>query len=358
MIGIGNSPLLKVMIRNNLLEYFRDFTSAFFTFVFPLIFIIIFALSGSSRSAPANMIVLIQDDASSASVSDIVTALKSVPSLNVILNQKTKSAHHVKMDAAGVINFSRTSAGSVEITVLGQPEIASYLETALLAAQHIASRDIEPAFTYTLHLKEPERPLILQLLPAFFGMALLQLGLFGTSAPLLQLRASSFLRQMQTLPLTTWQFIASLLVTRFIIAIFQMIGMFLISRYLLGLTIDGSVTLFILFLCVGALCFVSMGFAVGGYMANAQAGMFLNLIINFLMLAFGGVFVTASTHGWASIISNILPIRYLTDGLEIATTGSPGQFSLVLSFLVLVGWSIVFILFSIKTFRYDLSGAQ
>ncbi|ERK16431.1 ABC-2 protein [Serratia fonticola AU-P3(3)] len=357
--------VLVVMVKNNILEYVRDFTSAFFTFIFPLIFIVIFSVTGNSQSTPQKMRIKILGQIENSQAQEVIKALREVPVFslynaatvrnNVTSDQTVMRQNALAASDAAVIHFTTDEHGKLVVQVLGWRALDGYLKTALQAAETIYL-DSKPVFEYQWQLLQPDKPVVYKLLPAFFAMALLQIGLFATSAPLLQQRANSVLRHFMIMPISSVTLVSSLLIVRLIMAALQMLVMFLIGHYFLGLTIDGSVFWFVMLLMCGTLCFVSMGFAIGGFMRNAQVGTFFILILNFLMLGFGGIFITSNYEGWAGMISYALPIGYLVDGLKTAVTGVEGSFSLFVNISVLLTWTLCLVTFSIKTFKYDLHG--
>jgi ABC-2 type transport system permease protein len=353
--------VLLIFIRNNILEYLRDFTSTFFTFVFPLIFVVIFSLTGSSKSSPPNMSVKVVGDIYHPQALELIEALNKVPAITVSwfeVKGEKAARSQLNYSTSSVVWFNAKENEGIKVWVFGWKGVKRYIETAFLAASTTEQSELYQHKIYsdfTFEFVEPEHSVVLQMLPAFFAMALLQIGLFGTSAPLLQQRSSGVLRHLLILPLPATTLIASLLSVRLLMACAQMLGMYIICTIFLGLEVQGSMLMFVVYLVSGTLCFVSMGFAIGGFISNAQVGMFVNLLLNFLMLGFGGVFIPTELSGWAGVISDMLPISYLVEGLQLTVFGGKSDSSSLVNISILLGWSVVLVIFSIKTFRYDLN---
>lgn len=337
-----NAPLLAVLVLNNFREYLRDFTSSFFTFVFPLIFVVIFFMSGSGGGAPGPLPLALEGDVDAPQAQALVEALAGVPGLRLL------PAGH---EAAGVVSVAVGADDRIRLEVSADPALTTLLHTAVLAA---AGRQAGPLpFDYRFEPVRRSSELV-QLLPAFFAMSLLQLGLFGTSTPLLQQRARGVFRHMKTLPITVVQIVAALLATRLAIALVQMVGLYAIAAGLFGFRIEGSGVLFAALLALGTGCFVAMGFALGGIVGNQQVGVLLTLAINFLMLSFGNVFFQVPPGSALALISNALPITYLVDGLRLAATGEPQALPIGLVLAVLAGATVLLTAVSVRFFRFDM----
>lgn len=337
-----NKPLARIMLVNNLREYLRDFTSSFFTFVFPLIFVVIFFFQTGEQVGGGHFVVFLTGDASPQTLEQVSDVLEEVPILRV-------SPHEI--DGASEIVVRQNTDGSLHLKITGPAELEPALETIMLAGQGAAIAD--PVFDYAFEPRET-KSLLVQLLPAFFGMSLLQLGLFGTSMPLLAQRSSGVFRHLRTLPIEVTQIVTSLAMTRLLMAALQMVGLYLIATVLFGFTVEGSLLWFIAFLVVGTLCFVSMGFAIGGAIDNFQVGNLLVLGLNFLMLGLGNVFFVLPPDSSLNTLAQFLPITYLTDGLRFAATGLTFNFAPVLSIGILGFFTVMFSLMALRVFHFDM----
>ncbi|MBC2858627.1 ABC transporter permease [Stappia sp. 28M-7] len=337
-----NMPLLAILVLNNFREYLRDFTSSFFTFVFPLIFVVIFFMSSSGGGAPGALPLSLQGDLAAPQAQAVVEALSAVPGVRLL------PAGH---EAAGTVTLTVGAGGRVALSAAADPSLARVLETAMLAAAGRQAGSLP--FDYSF---EPVRRTseLVQLLPAFFAMSLLQLGLFGTSTPLLQQRARGVFRHMKTLPITVVQIVSALLVTRLAIALVQMVGLYAIATGFFGFRIEGSGLLFAALLALGTGCFVAMGFALGGIIGNQQVGVLATLAINFLMLSFGNVFFQVPRDSALAVVSDLLPITYLVDGLRQAATGEPQALPLALVLAVLAAATVLLTAVSVRFFRFDM----
>lgn len=337
-----NLRLLKVILRNSFLEYFRDFTSSFFTFVFPLIFVIIFYINASSNPGAQQLLIGFESTLSLSETNAVLSTLEKVETVMIVPEGD---------DSLATIKMTRGSDGRPLITFYATSEFSAMMQTI---AQAAAGADLaQPAFIYAFEATETGSD-HRQLLASFFGLSLLQLGLFGTATPLLQQRAQGVFRHIRTLPVTISQIVAALLATRLVVAAVQMIGLYAISAGWLGFQIEGSILLFIAFLTVGTVCFVAMGFAIGGAVMNFQIGSMANLALNFLMLGLGNVFFTPAEDGMLSVISTVLPMTYLTDGLRSAATGQDQLYSPYIAMTVLAGFAILFTALAIQFFRFDM----
>ncbi|MHC5652359.1 ABC transporter permease [Stappia sp. ICDLI1TA098] len=337
-----NAPLLAILMLNNFREYLRDFTSSFFTFVFPLIFVVIFFLTGSGGSGYGSLPLSVEGDVDTPQAQAVIEALAAVPSVRVLPAGRT---------GAGTVMITVATDGRVGLVIAADPVLAPTLRTIALAA---AGSRADPApFDYSFEPVQRTSELV-QLLPAFFAMSLLQLGLFGTSTPLLQQRARGVFRHMKTLPITVFQIVVALLTTRLVIALVQMAGLYAISTAFFGFRIEGSGVLFAALLTLGTCCFVAMGFALGGIVGNQQVGMLLTLGLNFLMLSFGNVFFQVPPGGGLALISGLLPITYLVEGLRMAATGEAQGVSLEVAVAVLAAATLVLTVVSVRFFRFDM----
>ncbi|GAA0383111.1 ABC transporter permease [Bacillus horti] len=188
--------------------------------------------------------------------------------------------------------------------------------------------------------------------PGMLVFALMTIGLLGTSVPIIEMREKGVLKLFQVTPLSTFQFILCNIVVRIILSFIQ-IGIFLLIGLVFGI-IKVGVFIPVLLLCLlGILLMLTLGFFFGSVFRSAEiaSGVLSFLIVPILFIS--GVLLPFSIiPEFIKTVSMILPFVYLGDALRQVMLSSDGEFPLYLNILMLFSFSLIFLLLTIKVFKF------
>jgi ABC-2 type transport system permease protein len=120
----------------------------------------------------------------------------------------------------------------------------------------------------------------------------------------------------------------------------------------------GNILVILLAIAVGALCFLSIGFAISGIARNTETAASYGNLITFPMLFLSGVFFDVDAMpGWLRPIVNVLPLKYLVDALREPMTRGNGLAEIWLDLVILLGIFAVAMVIAVRFFRWDARAA-
>lgn len=359
--------LLPVLLEMTAKEFLRDRAAVFFTFLFPLVFVVAFGVTNQSSLPTLRVGVLDvqRDDDSAALVAAVdeqpgVEIRRLPPTVRVSAESVRASARAQKLPAAILIPARSVGPqGGPAIVVVGSRREAAAVAGALRVVQAaLAARraGIAPPFTFEL-ARTSDEPLndFSFTLPGLLAMALLQLGLFATATPLITARQRGSLRHLAVTPLPAIKLLQAQVMVRFVIAILQLGVMLGVATAFFNLQIAGNAGLLMLIVVLGAVMFIAIGYMLAGVVPGGDAGVGVVLTVNFAFLIFGQVFFDLSDSGFLSFATRAVPLSYLSDALRQVIVNGPPAAPMFVDCLALLGWTSVAVAVALRTFRLDAS---
>ncbi|KAF0193466.1 MAG: antibiotic transport system permease protein [Bacillota bacterium] len=344
----------------------RDKMSIFWFLMFPILFIVLFGLifSGGTDSIDVSLGVVVEDDSPAARM--FVENLSQVPGFTII--QGTKE---VELAALEKGERSLVLVLPEEIATVGSAAgitIPVYYDAAQQTTNHILLSVISEVFDESeRHILQRPRlfninaqpvqtePLknIDFLLPGILGMALMQLGLFG-SLRLVSLREKKILKSLGATPLPRTHLILSEVAVRLLMAVVQTVLIILIGRLAFGVTVIGSWWTVLGVVLLGAATFVSIGYMLVSFAKTEESGMGIIQVVQFPMMFLSGIFFPLNAlPGFLRPVVRAIPLSYLGDLLRNVMTGEPSEFGISTSILVLGIWLVVSLTAAIRFWRWE-----
>jgi ABC-2 type transport system permease protein len=192
------------------------------------------------------------------------------------------------------------------------------------------------------------------LLPGIIVMAAMVTGIMRTATALVQEREAGVYRRLALTPLKRTTLIGSQLLQHYIVIIVQTLLLVAISGAAFKTHLTGNTALFWLTLSVGALCFMSIGFALTGLIKTLRSATPIIQIVYFSMMFLGGIFFPNSMlPAWLGNAAKVLPSTQLGDALRAVVYNSGGIGDIWLKLLIMAGWIIACLIISIRFFRWE-----
>ena len=194
--------------------------------------------------------------------------------------------------------------------------------------------------------------------PGILAMSLMNSGVIGLATSFVTYRERGILRRIKVTPFSLTSFILARIVTQLIVAVAQAGILVALGRLVYGLTLRGNVLVILLGITVGALCFLSIGFAISGIARNTETAASYANLITFPMLFLSGVFFDIdSMPGWLRPVVSVLPLKYLVDALREPMTRGNGLAEVWLDLVVLMAIFVVAMAIAVRFFRWDARAA-
>src|SRR5215207_2470414 len=192
------------------------------------------------------------------------------------------------------------------------------------------------------------------LLPGILAMSIMNSGVIGLSTSFVTFRERGILRRIKITPFPLASFVSARVISQLIIAVPQALILYLISHFLFGVDIQGSILLVILSIFIGSLAFLAIGFAISSIAPNTETAASYSNLITFPMLFLSGVFFDIdSAPGWLAPITKVLPLRYLVDALREVMTRGKGLDAIWMDWVILAATALIGVLIAVRFFRWE-----
>ncbi len=347
-------------------QFFRDRTALFFTFAFPLLFMIIFGLVFSGEDNVSYDIGLVNNDTSEVGIG-ISQAINNIPIFKVSQGElSNKLAELRKGDLRAVILIpsdlqSRVSKGELtDITIYYDP------------SQTTSSQVILPVFGELINKVNrqlTQEPVLFQLteesiqshnlrnidylVPGILSMSILFLGLFG-ALPLVDWREKQVLKRFNATPLRRSTLISSQIVHRLALAVLQTLVIIAVAFFVFGVQVVGSWLVLLGLVLLGTLVFVSLGYLVVSRARTVEGAMPIIQLIQFPMLFLSGIFFPVDfMPDFMRPIVEAMPLTFLGDAFRQTMVNATPLHPLSIDIAVLAGWLVVCMVLAIRFFRWD-----
>jgi ABC-2 type transport system permease protein len=292
----------------------RDRPAFFFTFAFPIMFIVLFGLifgaAGSSRptvdivgTGPLRQ-ALEQSDALKLKVQpDEATALKRVRDGD---------------EPAAVLMRGRNARIVYAASSQVEAPIVIGVVRGVVDGYNLRAADVRPAVRLSSARVEAQSLGYVDLLvPGLLAMAIAQSAAFGVAFSLVAWRQKGTLRRLRLTPLPLREFAAGRILFHLMIALIQTVILLTVGRVLFGVHVVGNVLALLPLVLFGSLCFIALGMCIGGRVNTEDATAALSNLIVLPMVFLGGVFFPlAAAPSPVRVVAHFLPLTYLAEGLQ------------------------------------------
>jgi len=358
-------PFKKLLIAS-FKQFFRDKTALFFTFAFPLLFMIIFGLVFSGDNDVSYNIGLVNQDNSIIGTT-FSESLQKVPVFKV--NEGTlddKLAELRNGDLRAVVQIpadlqSDINSGNVaEIVIYYDPAQTTSSQIILSALGQIVN---EANFIIT------QQPVVIKLseqsiqvhnlrtidymVPGILAMSILFLGLFG-ALPMVEWREKQVLKRFGATPLRRSTIVFSQVAYRLILAVIQTLIIISVAYFAFNVEVVGNWAVLFGLVILGTLTFISLGYLAVSRARTIEGAMPIIQLIQFPMLFLSGVFFPVDfMPGFMRPIVNALPLTYLGDTFRQVMVEATPLHSMIVNLVVLTGWLVVSMVLAIRFFRWE-----
>ena len=192
------------------------------------------------------------------------------------------------------------------------------------------------------------------LLPGIIVMGAMVTGIMRTSTGFVQEREQGVYRRLALTPLKRTTLLGSQLLQHYIVIIVQTLLLIVVGGIAFKTKLTGDQSLFWLALSIGALCFMSIGFALSGLIKTVRSATPINQITYFTLMFLGGIFFPNSLlPTWLGNAAKVLPSTQLGDALRAVVYNGAGIGDIWPKLIVMAGWIAACSVISIRFFRWE-----
>lgn len=351
--------------------YIRNRQALIWTLFFPFFFMIIFGLMFNDGNGTTYSVKLIDHDQTQAS-KQITTFLGKQKTLKIskTTNEKNakKSLSDGKNDFVIIINkgfqdqvSTKQTQTPAQIQVFYNESKAGQIQGGIATINAYVDAASKQMAGYTpkivTSLKGIEGITLSYLdflVPGIIAMQIMNNNMNGVAGQIASWRERGVLRRMQGTTLKASTFIAAQITARLILNGLQAVLTILVGYFGFDVSIRGSFLLLLLFIIVGTLTFMSIGFIIAGLAKSPESAGPIAGFISFPLMFLGGVFFPISNMpDYLQPIVKTIPISHLSTALrDIMNIGATFG-DLASDFGWLCVWMVAAFLIAARTFRWE-----
>jgi len=361
------SSFVKLLVAS-LKEFGRDRTTLSFTIILPLLLVAFFglALNGGSQKLTIGISKLGWTTPPMATFSLQETMLADVAGLQQNQNVHTESG-------SPSTEMARLRDGTVDAVLAYSPgHIRLYFDKSN-GATSLAIQSLDRSLT--TGIGSPNRatpPIVLDpvrglansrldfVIPGILATAIMWLGIFA-AIPLVQQREQQILRRFAVTPVPRSRVVLAQVASRLAVGLAQAVVILAAARLVFGVPIGarfgsgiGSLVLVAALVLLGALAFVSIGYAVAALSATQSSAHAWAQILTMPMLVLAGVFFPVSLMpAVLQPVVAVLPLTYLADALRQVTMNGQYFAPFGVDLAVLAAWIVGALAVSVRFFRWS-----
>jgi ABC-2 type transport system permease protein len=192
------------------------------------------------------------------------------------------------------------------------------------------------------------------LVPGVLAMSVMNGGIVGLSAAFVVMRERSVLRRIKVTPFPMISFITARVATQLLVALCQAAILLGLAKLIFNLDIVGNLLEVAVFISLGSLTSLTIGFFVAGVSRKQESATALAQLISFPMLFLSGVFFPLDRSPvWLQDVAKALPLTYLADGLRQVMAYGASLTSLWGDLLALVLTTAIGLALAVRFFRWE-----
>lgn len=353
----------------NIRSYLRDRAALFWTLAFPLIFIFMFGFIFQGGNQSRLTLGWVDEDGSAAA-GQLREAFAAQDGTELVDGSHEASLDAMRQGDVGAVIVVPAgygdavaaglagTGGPTGIVVYTDPSrgnlVASVYQSvqAVLGVVNLGGRP-------PLVVPQPETlqteslNFISYFVPSMLALSVMQVGIFA-AIPLVADREKLILKRLAATPLRRWQLVGSNVLMRLLIALVQAVIIVAVGVVVFGVEITGPWALSIIFIVLGAMAFLALGYVIASFASTEDAANGMTSVVQFPMMFLSGVFFSIDQMPeFMQVIARLIPLTYLADALRQVMVGGAAFAPLWVCFAVLAAWLVGCFAIASRKFRWQ-----
>ena len=347
-------------------EFTRERMTIFWTLAFPVLFILLFGVIFSGSDTRLDVGLVVQDKGGIATT--LADAFKAVPVFKISEGAlEPELAALRKGDRRGVIVLP---AGLTQNIQQNKPvTLPVYYDPAQVQQSNIVLGVVRDV-TAQADRRISGSPVLLDVaaksvqaqqsrfidffVPGMLAMAIMQLGLFGTAQPIVQLRDQGVLRRLGATPLPRVTILASQVALRLTVALVQAAVIVLLGMFAFQVPMLGSWLVLFGFVLLGGLMFISLGYTIAAFSRTQESAAGISSILSFPLMFLSGLFFPVDfMPDFLKPVAQVIPLTYLADALRQVMVGTNPQHPLAVDAGIIALWMGACMVLSVRFFKWE-----
>jgi len=350
--------------------YRRDRQSVFFGLFFPVFFMLALGFLAAAEPEPVDVAVV---QPGGGSADPLVSALTAHELLDVTIEREESTAREKLEDGEYALvlllpegtleagSAPAPTAAPIRLTVLvnaaqlQQMQQALTVLNAVLAAVENEIRQTEPLFQLDVQdvLARNVRYIDF-LVPGLLAFMVLQLSIAGSGFNVVEYKRKGILKRLFVTPLRPIEFVASLVGARLVVVLVQITLLLAVAELIFDISIEGSPVLIYLFVILGSILFLSLGFALGGIAKTQSAIMAFGNLVIFPQVFLASVFFPLEAlPEWLRPLAALLPLSFVADAIRRIANDGAALTSLGVDLLGIGVWTALSLGLAVALFNWS-----
>jgi ABC-2 type transport system permease protein len=190
-------------------------------------------------------------------------------------------------------------------------------------------------------------------LPGVVTYVIMQSGIYTLAYWMVEMRSRGIIKRFLATPLKISQLVLSLVAARLSVILIQALILTLIGVLFFGADFAGNIISSLLLILLGGGIFLLVGLLISNYSASYQAAAPITTAIGMPLAFLGNLFFSTEILPNAfQVVSKLLPITYLANGLRLAYLYPFSFRDQITNFAVLAAWLVLLLLVTIRVFKF------
>lgn len=332
--------------------FYRDKATLFFTFVFPLMFLVVFGLLFRDAGESKTEIAVVGDGPVIAGLEQTgALELKRFDSVDEAVQQVRDGELPAMVAQDGDdVTFRFAQSDQTQASVVGG------IVTGVVSHVNQAATGQQPRYVLdAANVEDSSLKPIQYITPGIMSWGVAVTAVFGAALTLVSWRKKQVLRRIRLAPVSPPTVLSARVVVTFGVAIVQalvFIGVGLLPVF--GLKLTGTWWLAIPVFLLGILAFFAIGMLVGAFCKTEEAATgAANIVVLPMAFLSGTFFPIDQAPPWMQSVSNVFPLRHMNDGIMDFLVRGQDASALVVPCLVLGGFVLVVGTIAAKVFQWE-----
>lgn len=349
--------MLRRLIVADLKLLFRNKQSIFWALAFPVIFATIFGLFNFDQLPQVQIAMYAEDE---VSAQPVLQGIRSLDAIEVVEDpsDRTEALTDLKEgDLDFVVEIASGGDVVVHVNDVNADTNRIFVPVFRSVVDEVNFRmtGTERAFTVTQQsLSGRGIGYYDFVLPGLVGMGVMTYAVIGLAGTIAQYRGQKILRRIRATPLQPRTFVLALVIAHLVLAVIQAAIILAWGVFLFGGTVAGNLLWIGLFVILGNVVFLNIGFIVSTRVESAEAASGVGNAVTMPMMFFSGVFFPTSTLPWLlPAITALLPLKPMVDGIRRVALDAASITDLLPEAGQLLAWAVVTGLLAMRVFRFE-----
>ena len=350
----------------NLKGLVRDRAALFWTFFFPIMFVLLFGVLFSGSGDSKVSVGFVNEDNTPVSL-QIQQQFEAIPILTIqtgSLADEKAAMQRGDVSAVIVVPAGLSSSVAAKQASLLQLYVDPSKTQTTQVVQGVVTQ-IANGFNLTLaggstilgvdqlSLASTNISTVAYLVPSILAMALMQLGVFA-AVPLVQQREKGILKRMGATPLARWKLVASNILLRLIVAAVDTVLILGVGIAVFHIQIVGNLAEAAGFVFLGAGAFLALGFMLASFLKTEEQATGVVQVVQMPLMFLSGIFFPFDfMPDFLRSVARLLPLTYLGDGLRQSMVNGTQIAPIALDAAILAGWLVICLAVSARSFRWE-----